>query len=197
MIRIHILGAAGSGTTTFGAALASATGATHLDTDDYFWQRTDPPYQQPRPRGLRLSLLASALDRTPSWTLSGSLCGWGDPLIHASDSSSSCTCPPRPVSPGFATANASNPDPRRSLKVAPCTTRIRRSSRGPRLTRRVISRSEARRFTSGGCTSVCQRGNTSPRQCFRPDDLQLGEREVGAKCGGVGRVGECAPDWKA
>jgi hypothetical protein len=42
---------------------------------------TDPPYRQKRPREARLGLLRTALTESASWVLSGSLCGWGDPLI--------------------------------------------------------------------------------------------------------------------
>ena len=79
--RIHILGASGSGTTTLAAAIAARHGHRHLDTDDFFWLPTDPPYQTPRPRDLRLQMLSTALTASPAWVLSGSLCGWGDPLI--------------------------------------------------------------------------------------------------------------------
>lgn len=79
--RIHIVGASGSGTTTLAAAVAATHGHRHLDTDDFFWLPTDPPYQTPRPRETRLELLGTALAAAPAWVLSGSLCGWGDPLI--------------------------------------------------------------------------------------------------------------------
>jgi adenylate kinase family enzyme len=79
--RLHILGASGSGTTTLAAAVAAKHGHRHLATDDFFWLPTDPPYQTPRPRAARLDLLAGALAASPTWVLSGSLCGWGDPLI--------------------------------------------------------------------------------------------------------------------
>jgi len=79
--RIHITGAAGSGTTTLGRALADATGALHLDTDDAYWLPTDPPYQQKRPVPDRLAMLEAAADPDGRWVLSGSLMGWGDPLI--------------------------------------------------------------------------------------------------------------------
>ena len=72
--RIHILGASGSGTTTLGAALAERFGVIHLDTDEYFWEPTDPPFQHPRARKQRQTLLAAALDAHSRWTLSGSLC---------------------------------------------------------------------------------------------------------------------------
>jgi len=80
-LNVHILGASGSGTTTLGGALAEAREGAHFDTDDFFWEQTDPPYQEPRSRRERLALLRHSLDDSPRWALSGSLCGWGDPLI--------------------------------------------------------------------------------------------------------------------
>jgi adenylate kinase family enzyme len=79
--HLHILGASGSGTSTLGAALAQRFGYTHLDTDDYFWEPTTPPFQQIRARQQRQALLGAALDAHSRWVLSGSLCGWGDLFI--------------------------------------------------------------------------------------------------------------------
>jgi adenylate kinase family enzyme len=79
--RIHIFGAAGSGTTTLASALSAKYGHCHFDTDDFYWLPTDPPYQQARPRVDRRALLANALAETESWVISGSLCGWGDPFV--------------------------------------------------------------------------------------------------------------------
>ena len=83
--RIHIFGASGSGTTTLASAVAAKHGHRHLDTDDFYWLLTDPPYQQKRPPESRLALLRSALAQSTSWVLSGSVCGWGDPLIPEFD----------------------------------------------------------------------------------------------------------------
>jgi adenylate kinase family enzyme len=83
--RIHIFGASGSGTTTLAAALAAKHGHRHLDTDDFYWFGTDPPFRHVRPVGERLALLRRALADSPSWVLSGSLCGWGDPFIPEFD----------------------------------------------------------------------------------------------------------------
>lgn len=80
--RIHIMGASGSGTSTLAAALAERLGITHLDTDDYYWLPTDPPFEQIRPTTERLTRLGADLDSADDWVLSGSLCCWGDPLIH-------------------------------------------------------------------------------------------------------------------
>jgi len=81
MDRIHIVGASGSGTSTLAAALAARFGHAHLDTDDYFWEPSDPPFQHIRERESRTALLATALDARPRWVLAGSLCGWGDVFI--------------------------------------------------------------------------------------------------------------------
>lgn len=80
-MRIHILGASGSGTSTLGAALAHAAGARHLDTDDYYWSPTDPPFQAARERPERQALLDRDTPADGAWVLSGSLCSWGDFLI--------------------------------------------------------------------------------------------------------------------
>ena len=80
--RWHITGASGSGVSTLGAELAWRLGVTHLDTDNFFWLPSDPPFETPRPIPERLALLGAALDAAEGgWVLSGSLDGWGDPLI--------------------------------------------------------------------------------------------------------------------
>jgi adenylate kinase family enzyme len=79
--RIHIVGASGSGTTSLAVEIGGRYGHHHLDTDDFFWRPTDPPYREKRPREERLTSLCEALRQSKSWVLSGSLCGWGDPLI--------------------------------------------------------------------------------------------------------------------
>ena len=83
--RIHVLGASGSGTTTLGRALAGALAVPHHDTDDYFWLPTDPPFAEVRPAGDRLALMEALFAPRPAWVLSGSLVGWGDPLIPSFD----------------------------------------------------------------------------------------------------------------
>ena len=84
-MRVHILGASGSGTTTLGSALAERLSTAHFDTDDYFWLQTDPPYETSCPMPERLERLEADLDTASSWVLSGSLCGWGDPLASRFD----------------------------------------------------------------------------------------------------------------
>ena len=83
--RIHVFGAAGSGCTTLGRALAERLGCVNLDTDTYFWLPSDPPYQQMREPAERRALLGADLDQHDSWTLSGSLSGWGDIFVPRFD----------------------------------------------------------------------------------------------------------------
>ena len=79
---IHIFGASGSGTTTLGAALAREIGLVHMDTDDYFWLPTDPKFTAKRPIDERLALMNADIDAAEKGVvISGSLTGWGDPLI--------------------------------------------------------------------------------------------------------------------
>ena len=44
--RIHIVGASGSGTTTLAKELGKELNYKHFDTDNFFWVKTHPPYQQ-------------------------------------------------------------------------------------------------------------------------------------------------------
>lgn len=83
--RLHITGASGSGTTTLGQAIAARWGHRHLDTDDFYWEPSWPPFRQARSTESCRELLSQSLDNTPRWVLSGSLCGWGDELIPRFD----------------------------------------------------------------------------------------------------------------
>ena len=80
-VRVHVTGASGAGVSTLGRALAEHFAVPQHDTDDFYWLPSDPPFRAKRPVGERLSLLRRALDATPGWVSSGSLDGWGDPLI--------------------------------------------------------------------------------------------------------------------
>jgi adenylate kinase family enzyme len=78
--RVHIFGAAGSGTTTLGGALAQALDAPHLDADEYYWQRTDPPFTTKHLPAERIRRIERDIAGAACWVLSGSVCSWGDPL---------------------------------------------------------------------------------------------------------------------
>ncbi len=78
---ILVLGAAGSGTTTLGRALAAHRGLAHVDLDDVLWQRTDPPYTALNPPAERARALRAALEGLPAWVISGSPGAWSDFLL--------------------------------------------------------------------------------------------------------------------
>ncbi len=78
---IHIFGASGSGTTTLAKAICAKTGFEHLDSDNCLWAPTDPPFTTKRTPEERLALLRRDIDAAEHIVLSGSLVGWGDPLI--------------------------------------------------------------------------------------------------------------------
>ena len=80
-MRIHIFGAAGTGTTTLGQALGEALGILHLDADDFYWKQTDPPFSEKQPPEMRVANILAAVEGHDRYVLSGSMCGWGDELI--------------------------------------------------------------------------------------------------------------------
>lgn len=82
---IHTLGASGAGTSTLGQALEQKHGFKWLDTDDYFWLPTDPPFKQSRPREERVKLLKQDIEKYSKCVVSGSLCMWGDEFIPKFD----------------------------------------------------------------------------------------------------------------
>ena len=79
--RIHIFGASGSGTTTIAKAVSEKLGYQHVDTDNYYWYETEIPFTKKRPIEERLRLMAADLSGQEKWVLSGSLDGWGNPLV--------------------------------------------------------------------------------------------------------------------
>lgn len=80
MVHLHVMGASGSGTTSLGLALSERLDITHLDTDDFFWLPTDPPFTTPRDIGERTALLLRAAPPDEGWVLSGSALKWGRPI---------------------------------------------------------------------------------------------------------------------
>jgi adenylate kinase family enzyme len=84
-MKLHIFGASGSGVTTLGNALASKLGLAYFDSDDYFWQPSDPPYIQKRGQNERNQLIMNDLNEADSWILGGSILNWGDGLFSGFD----------------------------------------------------------------------------------------------------------------
>lgn len=84
-MHILITGASGSGTTTLGRDLSRALLARHLESDDYQWLPTDPPYQQMIPKNQRGIALLTDMRAAASSVVSGSVMGWGQDLEKAFD----------------------------------------------------------------------------------------------------------------
>lgn len=82
---IHIFGAAGSGTTTLGAALAKKLGFNHIDVDDYYWLKTNIPFTISRNKEERLKMLKDDIIKNKNVVVSGAVCVWGDELISLFD----------------------------------------------------------------------------------------------------------------
>ena len=82
---IHVTGASGAGTTTLGQALERKYGYKWLDSDDFFWMPTDPPFIKLFSLEKRVELMSAALRDAPKCVISGSLCGWGDCFITKFD----------------------------------------------------------------------------------------------------------------
>ncbi len=76
-MKLHIFGASGSGTTTLGEHLAAKLRWKHLDTDDYYWKPTDPPYLQKIPLSLRTARITSDFKQHNEVIISGSMVSWG------------------------------------------------------------------------------------------------------------------------
>lgn len=92
--RVLVLGATASGTTTRARALADRWSVPHADTDDYFWVPTDPPYTDKRLEADRLRLMGEVFLPRPAWVLSGSVMGWGEPLLDHVDALVFCSLDP-------------------------------------------------------------------------------------------------------
>ena len=85
MNKILLLGASGTGTTSTGKLLSEALGWFHGDSDTYFWEPTNPPFERVRPIETIEELLGKDLKNHSSLILSGSFCGWGDMIIPILD----------------------------------------------------------------------------------------------------------------
>ncbi len=78
---IHIFGASGSGTTTLGKKICEELGYTLMDTDNYFWIPTEPPFTHKRSKKERIELMKNDINKSENVVISGSLTDWGDELI--------------------------------------------------------------------------------------------------------------------
>ena len=76
-MKIIIFGASGSGTTTLANEIETRTDFKHLDADDYYWKKTNPPYQIKTPLTERNENLKIDFKKFENVVLSGSMVSWG------------------------------------------------------------------------------------------------------------------------
>ncbi|WP_430536658.1 AAA family ATPase [Listeria rocourtiae] len=82
MVRIHVMGASGVGTSTLGRALANRLGVPFFDTDDYYWEEK---YNVKREIEARLEMMEQDFAEHHDWILSGALSNWGTSLERLFD----------------------------------------------------------------------------------------------------------------
>ncbi|UTA69204.1 AAA family ATPase [Emticicia sp. 21SJ11W-3] len=75
-MKLHLMGASGSGVTTLGKALAETLDIPYFDSDEYFWEKTTPPFISKRQPDVRNAMILSDVNNHKSWVLGGSLLKW-------------------------------------------------------------------------------------------------------------------------
>lgn len=76
-MKIMIMGASGAGATTLGNHFVkNNTRFLHLDSDDYFWEKTDPPFQEARISDERNLLFESDFYSQENVVVTGSIFRW-------------------------------------------------------------------------------------------------------------------------
>lgn len=77
-MHIHLLGPSGSGTSSLGKAISEELNIPFFDSDDIFWEMTNPPFTSKRSIEQRQILLREINTHNKSWIISGSMLQWGD-----------------------------------------------------------------------------------------------------------------------
>jgi len=81
---ILIFGASGAGATTLGKAINARYNYTHLDTDDYLFIPTDPPFMEMRLTPERIRLMEAYIQNSENTVITGSIT-WGGAEISIID----------------------------------------------------------------------------------------------------------------
>ena len=75
-LKIIIFGATGTGKTTFGKSLSKRLNWKFLDSDDYYWEKTNPPFEIKIPLKIRNENLKVDFLKNENVIVVGSLCTW-------------------------------------------------------------------------------------------------------------------------
>jgi len=92
-MKIHILGASGSGTSTVGRILSERMAIPLFESDDMFWEKAEIPFSVKRAKGERVELLTRIIENNESFIIAGSALIWGDILLETVDCIVLLTCP--------------------------------------------------------------------------------------------------------
>jgi adenylate kinase family enzyme len=84
-MRLHVLGASGSGVTTLGKALADRLNIPYFDADEFYWEKSYPPFTVKRNQGERNLKLETQLNESKDCVLGGSVMNWDDALFSKFD----------------------------------------------------------------------------------------------------------------
>lgn len=84
-MKILLFGASGAGSTTQGHDLSAILHIPYFDSDDYFWEISDPPFTVRRDPLKRNELLKNDLSKQPDWILGGSMVNWGEEWLSIFD----------------------------------------------------------------------------------------------------------------
>lgn len=84
-MKLHIFGASGAGVTTLGQALSGKLNIPYFDSDQYFWEQSDPPFTIRRNPPERNALLRNDLDLQDHWIMGGSVIHWGEDALPPFD----------------------------------------------------------------------------------------------------------------
>jgi len=76
-MKILIFGASGTGTRTLGKEIEKRTDFIHLDVDDYYWKKTEPPFQEKILLVERNKNLKTDFKKYQNVLVSGSMVSWG------------------------------------------------------------------------------------------------------------------------
>ena len=84
-MKVLIFGASGVGTSTLASEIERFTDFKHLDLDDFYWKKTEPPYELKVPLAERNMNLKTAFYGCDNVVLSGSISTWGAEWSQAFD----------------------------------------------------------------------------------------------------------------
>lgn len=80
-IGIVVFGANGSGKTTLGRELAQALKFKHIDVEDYFFDKSDIFYENPRAKDDVIQCILTDIRKNGSFVLSGVIGNCGDEIV--------------------------------------------------------------------------------------------------------------------